>query len=274
MGVFGVEQSPNGVWFGTFNSLTEYRRELIHGISTRLGGKSKSPFATLNLGLHIGDEADTVWYNRQEFCSAVGISAEKMVTADQVHGDNIAVVTVGDAGRGAKHYSEAIGGTDALITNVPGIPLMLFFADCVPVLIFDPIKKAIGISHAGWKGTVSKIAQKTVLALSSQYGTRPSDCLAVIGPSIGPCCYEVDEAVMSRLRAEFTYWQDLVTPVGDRWKLDLWETNKRQLIDIGVKSDNVEKSSVCTACNTSIFFSHRAEAGRTGRLGAVIALAR
>ena len=243
-----------------------------HGVSSRVGGKSAPPFASLNLGLHTGDDAETVWHNRQMFSRAVGLPAEQIITAEQVHGDIVQVVSEHQAGRGAKHYHEAIKGTDALITNIPGLPLMLFFADCVPVLIFDPVNKAVGVSHAGWKGTVAKITQKTVLSMQQHYNTKPQDCLIGIGPSIGPCCYEVDEVVMTKLRAGFTQWEELVAPHGERWQLNLWEANRRQLVEIGVLDSKITVSGVCTACNTDIFFSHRAEAGRTGRIGAVIAL--
>lgn len=270
MGEFMLKQSVNKVWYGIFTSFAAVG--IRHGVSTRLGGHSTAPFHSLNLGLHTGDDAETVWNNRQLFCQAVGLSAEKVVTAEQIHGNVVKQVTAADAGRGAKHYQEAIKGTDALITNVPGLPLMLFFADCVPVLIVDPVAKAIGISHAGWKGTVGKIAQKTVLAMQQQFNTNPADCLVGIGPSIGPCCYEVDETVLSKLRAEFPCWEQLVIPRERRWQLNLWEANRQQLREIGIGDTNITVSSICTADNTPIFFSHRAESGHTGRIGAIISL--
>lgn len=270
MGDFVLKHSANGVWFGEFTTLSA--QGIKHGISTRLGGQSLAPFDSLNLGLHVGDDAETVWKNRQAFCHAVGLSAKKIVTAEQVHGDRVKEIFLQDAGRGAQHYSEAIKGTDALITNVPDLPLMLFFADCVPVLIFDPIGKAIGISHAGWKGTVAKIGQKTVLAMQEQYSTNPADCLVAIGPSIGPCCYEVDAYVIEKLQANFENWKTLVTLKDEHWQFNLWEANRQQLIEIGITESNISVSGICTACNTQIFYSHRAEAGNTGRLGAIISL--
>lgn len=270
MGDFVLQHSSNGVWYGIFTEFAA--RGVKHGISTRLGGRSKQPFANLNLGLHTGDDAETVWHNRQAFCQALGLAAEKVVTAEQVHGDVVQRVTKTDAGRGARYYHEAIGGIDALITNVPNLPLMLFFADCVPVLIFDPVTQAIGVSHAGWKGTVAKIAQKTLLSMQQCYATKPSDCLVGIGPSIGPCCYEVDEVVIDKLRKSFNQWEELVTSTVDRWQLNLWEANRQQLLEIGVPDNNITVSGICTAENTPLFFSHRAENGRTGRIGAVIAL--
>lgn len=271
MSEFVLKQHANKVWYGIFTSLAAVG--IKHGISTRLGGYSISPFTSLNLGMHTGDNVEVVWHNRQLFCQAVELPADKVVTAEQIHGDAIYLATAADAGRGAQHYHEAIKGTDALITNVPGLPLMLFFADCVPVLIVDPIGKAIGISHAGWKGTVAKIAQKTVLAMKRQFNTNPADCLVGIGPSIGPCCYEVDKTVISKLSAEFDEWEKLVKPTEEnRWQLNLWEANCQQLKEIGIKDNNITVSQICTADNTPIFFSHRAEKGNTGRIGAIISL--
>lgn len=270
MGDFVLKQSVNKIWYGLFTSFTA--AGIRHGISTRLGGDSPAPFASLNLGLHTGDDAEAVWHNRQSFCQAVGVSADRAVTAQQVHGDVVRLVTGAHAGRGARCYNQSIEGTDALITNVPDLPLLLFFADCVPVLIADPVAGAIGVSHAGWKGTVAKIAQKTVLAMQREFNTKPSDCLIGIGPSIGPCCYEVDEAVMNKLRTAFLDWEQLVTPKGDRWQLNLWEANRQQLQEIGVAGANITVSQICTADNTPLFFSHRAEKGLTGRIGAIISL--
>lgn len=270
MNKFVLKYSANGVWYGIFSDLDA--KGVKHGISTRLGGQSSHPFASLNLGLHTGDNAEAVWYNRQAFCKALQLPVERTITAEQVHSDVIQVVTDQDAGKGIRHYHESIRGTDALITNVKDLPLMLFFADCVPVLIFDPVNRAIGISHAGWKGTVAKISQKTVLSMQQHYNTNPADCIIGIGPSIGPCCYEVDETVINKLKTCFSNWENLVTPNGSRWQLNLWEANRQQLREVGVQDNNITISGICTAENTALFFSHRAEAGRTGRIGAIISL--
>ncbi|MPM35945.1 Polyphenol oxidase [bioreactor metagenome] len=209
----------------------------------------------------------------QLFCSAVGVQFDKVVTAEQTHGDNIAVVSHTDIGKGHALYDQSIKATDALITNIPKIPLMLFYADCVPVLIADPVRNVIAVSHAGWKGTVAKIAQKTVLKMASQFQTNPSDCLVGIGPSIGSCCYEVDQTVVNILMQNFKLWEHLVKQTSKtHWKLDLWLANKIQLEEVGVRSSNITISGLCTSCNTELFYSHRAERGMTGRLGAIISL--
>jgi YfiH family protein len=258
------------IWYGTFQHLTG--AGIKHGISTRLGGVSLAPYLSLDLGLHTGDAKEAVVENRRLFFKALKLDFSKAVACEQVHADKIALVTKADAGKGALVYQEALAGIDALITNVRDLPLMLFFADCVPVLIADPVHGAIGLSHAGWKGTVAKIGAKTVLAMQQHFGTRPEDCLVGIAPSIGPCCYEVDDAVANKVKTSFPYWQELLTPQGARWRLDLWKTNQRQLVDIGVNPENIAVSQVCTACNNELFFSYRAENGHTGRISAVISL--
>lgn len=268
---FVLRCADNGIWYGMFTHFEAHG--LVHGISTRLRGLSAFPFHSLNLGLHTGDSCDKVVSNRMAFAAAVGINTNSVVTAQQVHGTTIRVVTDADRGAGMSEYSQALSATDALITAQPGIPLMLFFADCVPVLFFDPVRRVIAISHSGWKGTVSRIAAHTLSKLQREFNVNPKDCLIGIGPSIGQCCYEVDETVISRLRQEFTNnWSEFILPKEDRWQLDLWKLNRYQLLDVGACEENIVTSRICTACNTELYYSHRAEQGTTGRLGAVIQL--
>ena len=267
---FILNYGSNGLWYGTFTHFDKL--SIRHGVSGRLGGMSQHPFQSLNLGLHTGDKDEDVVANRQLFCHAIGINPDHIVTAQQLHSDNIKVITAEDVGKGAKSYDEAIPNTDALITNVSGLPLMLLFADCVPVLIVDPVQGVVGAVHAGWKGTVENIAGKAVLAMQTNYGTKPEDCLVGIAPSIGPCCYEVDEVVINKLKKQFEDWEKLVRPNGDRWYLDLWKANCMGLEQVGVKNRNIVVSGVCTACNHELFFSYRRENGYTGRLGAAIIL--
>ena len=267
---FNLKYSTNGLWYGTFTHFDKL--SIKHGISSRLGGTSSHPFTSLNLALHTGDKDKQVLANRLLFCKAVGVVADDIVTAEQIHTDRILVVTKEHIGKGAKKYSESIGATDALITNAPGIPLMLCFADCVPVLIVDPVQRVIGIAHAGWKGTLDKIAQKTISAMQTHFGTIPQQCLVGIAPSIGPCCYEVDDVVINRLKRQFDNWEQFVRPNKEKWYLDLWQANRIQLEQIGVQSNNIVVSKVCTACNKELFFSYRGDNGCTGRMGAVIVL--
>jgi len=269
LGTFSI-QHREGIWNGTFSHFSAFG--LKHGVSARLGGASNEPFTSLNLALHVGDDPDTVRINRQLYCRTLDIPAAALVTAEQIHSDSIHLVTAQDYGRGAINYQEAFPETDALITQVPGIPLMLFFADCVPVLIFDPVQRVIAVVHAGWKGTVALLARKTVLAMQSYCQTQPEDCLVGIAPSIGPCCYKVDTPVIERLKASFVHWESLLKKEETHWKLNLWEANRQQLREIGVKDENIINSQVCTACNSSLFFSYRKEQGKTGRLAAFIML--
>jgi YfiH family protein len=161
--------------------------------------------------------------------------------------------------------------TDALITSSRGVTLMLRFADCVPVLLYDPVRRVAGLAHAGWRGTVSGIARKTVQRMVSHYGCRPEDVLAGVGPSIGPCCYEVGEDVAEAVRDSMPESDDLLNARSqDRWHLDLWRANVRQLAESGVL--DIEIAGTCTACRTDEWYSHRAEHGRTGRWGALLGL--
>jgi YfiH family protein len=267
---FSLKYASNGIWFGVFGHLNH--PIITHGISTRLGGKSQNPYSSLNLGLHTGDELAAVRENRGLFCQAVGINHERIVTAEQTHGERVVAVIDQAAGKGAMDFSTSVKATDALITNSPNLPLMLFFADCVPILLFDPKMKVIGVVHAGWKGTVAKIAQKAVLAMQSEYGTDPKDCIVGIAPSIGPCCYEVNEPVAQRFKEQFSNHSGIVIPHAEKWRLDLWLANQVQLEEIGVRCENIQISHVCTSCNQALFFSYRAEAGTTGRIGAVMQL--
>jgi YfiH family protein len=270
MDEFVLKYADHGLWYGIFAHFTALG--IKHGVSTRFGGASCEPFASLNLALHTGDDAQKVIMNRQRFCNALKIDYTRIVTAQQVHKDHIAVVAEKDIGKGKEEYAKALLNTDALITNLPNVPLMLFFADCVPVLIADPVRHVVGVSHAGWKGTVAKIAQKTVLAMQKNFGTRQSDCLVGIAPSIGPCCYEVDDVVVKQLQENFKDWRKLITSQKDHWLLDLWAANRFQLEEIGVLRNNIVTSGICTSCNENLFFSYRADKGHTGRIAAVISL--
>ena len=269
---FVLRHANNGVWYGTFSHFDQYG--LVHGVSTRLHGSSAKPFHSLNLGLHTGDNPENVLHNRKLFAAAVGVDAQAVVTAQQVHEDTIGIIkTASLDSANAREYQRTFAATDALITVESSIPLMLFFADCVPVLFFEPVKRVVAISHAGWKGTVARIAAKTLTKMKSEYNINPQDCLIGIGPSIGQCCYEVDDTVISKLRQEFASdWSKFVIPRNERWMLDLWKVNEMQLLEAGAKQQNILTSGVCTSCNNSLFYSHRTEKGKTGRLGAVIQL--
>ena len=261
--------AENGVWYGQFSHFPDF---VTQAVSTRLGGYSLN--GDLNLALHTGDDSDRVIQNRRKFCHAIGLSDDQIVTPQQVHGQRIVCVTEEDCGRGAWSYDDAIADCDALITDCPNVALFLCFADCVPSLLVDPINRAIGLSHAGWKGTAKKIGQKTLLQMQARFGTKPQDCLVGIAPSIGDCCYEVDDYVVNEFKKEYPSLDTFLTPSTEQGKyhLNLWQANRLQLEEIGVPSDNIASANICTSCNAKILFSYRAEHGKTGRIAAVLAM--
>ncbi len=260
-----IIENRNNIWLGSFPLITA--AGFINGCSCRLHGESVLVPGNLNLALHVGDAAEKVASNRQLFADALGLDASRFTTCQQVHGDKIKIVTEKEAGSGAADYNESIVGVDALITEVSNVPLLLFYADCVPVILADSETGAIGIVHAGWRGTVAEIARKTAKAMQDSFGSRARDLLAAIGPSIGSCCYEVDDFV----RQKATGYEDCFIPNGQgKYKLDLWTMNTRQLIDAGLMQENIAVAGICTCHNNELFFSYRAEQGITGRMGVCI----
>lgn len=248
-----------------FPSLLGYP-DLVHAVTTRHGGVSQPPWATLNMGGSVKDDPAAVDENHDRVCAALGVRRDHLVTAYLTHSANVAVAAQAD--RGGKFTD-----TDALITADPETYLILRFADCVPVLLFDPVRRVVGIVHAGWRGTLALVTQRAAQAMTARFGSAVGDIRAAIGPSIGPCCYEVGDEVVAQTRAVFRAEADgLLHPNGARYHLDLWAANRAQLAAIGV--DQVETAEVCTACHVADYFSHRAERGRTGRFSAVIGLRR
>lgn len=183
------------IWLGEFTALTEVG--FSNGCSCRLHGTSSIVPDGFNLALHVGDEAELVNANRRQFAAALGVDAARFTTCAQVHGSKVVCVTEGLIGSGAVDFADTIADTDALITDLPNVPLLLFYADCVPVLLADTETGAVGLAHAGWRGSVGEIALKTVQMMCRHYGCNPEKMLAAIGPSIGSCCYEVDDKVLT-----------------------------------------------------------------------------
>lgn len=258
----------------TYLYLPEWEKKgALAVFSTRLGGVSVGSYGTLNLGLHVGDEKEKVITNRRLFMKAVGLRGEA-VCAEQVHGDVVKRIGREDGGKGFEDYATSLPQTDGMITDEPGVALMAFFADCYPVYLFDPQKKAIGLVHSGWKGTVSKIACKAVNALQREFGSRVDDILAFIGPGIGPCCYSVGEEVADKFRKEFTHYGHFLYPKRQRGEycLDLAKAIEISLLDVGVKTGNIKTARVCTSCRRDLFFSYRGEGGLCGRMGAALEL--
>jgi hypothetical protein len=207
--------------------------------------------------------------NRKRLAGALGYDLQRLVCGRQVHGDNVAVVTSREAGAGALDPETALPAVDGLITATPGLPLSAYFADCVPVVFIDPENRAVALAHAGWRGTLQEIARKVVEKMAETYGTRPADCLAAIGPAIGPCCYEVNHTVAAR----FTRWGPTVgAKRRGKWYIDLWEANRQVLLDAGIRHDRIAVIKMCTACNRELMFSHRRDRGETGRMAAIVML--
>jgi hypothetical protein len=266
-----IYHEKKGVKYISFAPLDE--KGVINAFSTRIGGKSREPYNTLNMGLHTGDDCQNVIENRKLFLDRQGLNLSNAVAAKQVHSTNLQVVDDSLRGKGAWKWEDALDDTDGLITNSKNTILITFYADCVPIYIYDSEKEIVALAHAGWKGTVGKIAWLTLQKMKSHYGTKTSQCLVVIGPSIGPCCYEVDENLVVRFKnAGFNINKLAKNNRPEHYLLNLWEANKEVVLQSGVPEDNVFVSGLCTSCNNDIFFSYRAENGITGRMAAIIAL--
>lgn len=260
-----VLQNNKNIWYGSFAAFDALG--FGNAFSCRLHGESALISGGLNLALHVGDEAGLVLKNRRAYAAALGLDAGKFTCCEQVHGSNVAVVDEALAGKGAEAYIDAVKNTDALVTNLPQLPLMLFFADCVPVIFADPVSGSIGLAHAGWRGTVAGIAASTVTKMQEAFGAKPENILAGIGPSIGQCCYEVDDKVYN---AGKKYAGCFILKENGRYMADLQAWNRLALLDAGLLPQNIYNAGVCTQCSKELFFSYRAENGKTGRMGVTI----
>jgi YfiH family protein len=248
----------NGVVTYLFESLKAHP---VHAhVSTRHGGVSPAPWDTLNFSVLRGDSRERVQENRRRFAEAVGIDPSHVTHARQVHGTGVAKVDWEQVG-------ETLDGCDALITDAVGLPLSVVFADCVPVLLYDPARHALGVCHTGWRGTVNGAAVATLWAMQAAYGSDPAQVIACIGPSIGPQSYQVGEEVLAMAQAKLAHadaYFHFPSGGADRPHFDLWRANAGQLLEAGVPLEQIEISGVDTAQNTKDFFSHRAEHGRCG----------
>lgn len=240
-----------------------------HAFSTRLGGVSEGDFASLNLRGSCGDAPERVRENYRRLCTVIGASEERAVLAKQVHGDTVRAVTAADAGKGLLRPVDY--EADALITDEPNLPLFVFSADCIVVLLHDPEAGCIGAVHAGWRGTAQAIAAKAVEAMAAQYGADPARIRAAIGAGIGPCCFETDSDVPDAMAAAFGEAAGpLLERRGAKWHVDLKGLNRLQLIASGVPEDRIDVCPLCTACRLDLYWSHRKMGERRGVQGAVI----
>lgn len=246
---------------------------IAHGFSTRCGGVSKGHLSGMNLSYSRGDEKGNVDKNYELISSAIGFAPENMVFTDQTHTANVRVTGRSDCGKG---YSRERDYTDVdgLITNEKNVVLSAFFADCVPLMFADPVNGAIGLSHSGWRGTVQRIGKRTVELMSENYGSRPEDIIAVIGPSICQSCYEVSSDVAEAFMAEFDdRWHGDILYKGreeGKYQLNLQKANEIIFIETGLNRDNIQLPDICTCHNPQFLFSHRASNGMRGNLGAFI----
>lgn len=256
-------KEKNGVTFYQFRSLVDHH--ISNAIFTRHGGVSPRPWSSLNVGATVGDELSRVRENRKRVFSAINIAPESVYEVWQVHSAEVVIASQ------PKPPQSEHKKADVILTNNQQVNLLMRFADCVPIFLFDPIHKAIGIVHAGWRGTVSKAAQAAVVAMQTTFGSSPDKIIACIGPSICQKHYQVGEEVVNAVRDTFGHESNHFLRFTDQvWKLDLWNANQHILEDSGVKC--IETSRICTACEVQDWYSHRAENGSTGRFGAMIGL--
>lgn len=267
-----VLKNMKDLWLGISPSLQKVG--IKHAFTTRLSGKSELlEYSDLNMSFNVNDNKEFILFNRQKVCDYLKMNFNNLTAVKQVHGDNIICIDEKLIGKGKDSYIDAIEGADALITNIPDVPLMLLFADCVPVIVADYVKGVIAVIHAGWRGTVAGIVKKTVQKMVTQYSVKVEDCIAVVGPSIGSCCFQVGDEVYQEASVQIekpfeVFTKDQVEK--DKWYFDLWQTNYNQLIKCGFSKDNAFVSGVCTLCNSRMFFSHRS--GSRGRFAAIASL--
>ena len=244
-----------------------------HCFSTRYGGVSEGFLESMNLSFSRGDKKESVEENFRRITSVLGKRIEDLVFTDQTHTTNVRKVTAADAGCGIRKERDYTD-IDGLITDEPGLVLATFYADCVPLYFVDPVHRAIGLSHSGWRGTVGRMGAVTLAAMEREYGTKPQDVICAIGPSICRECYEVSEDVAEAFQKEFKGREEeiLDSKGNGKYQLDLWRANEIVLREAGVEKEHLAVTNLCTCCNPDVLFSHRASAGKRGNLGAFLFL--
>ncbi len=301
-----IEQQGENACFLQFSHYLQFP-EITHGVFTRYGGYSTTPYTGLNASLSTGDSFEHVLRNRFLVLESLGIEAYPCATLWQVHGAEIAVLDTeaevwDDWRTDWPHRSYTVNGqemlwtlkprrkADAVITKQRGVTLALAFADCTPILLYDPVQHVIGMAHGGWRGTARGIALATIAAMNEQFGCQPGDIFAGVAPAIGSCCYEVSEQ-MQRLYMGGEQFDEMPTAeqyrslvresavfsskqLPDRvsLRLDIRETNRNQLLMAGLLPEHIEMPGICTGCRTDLFYSHRMEHGKTGRFPVVLAM--
>lgn len=262
------EHEKDSVLYFTFSNLDRVSGDFIHAFSSRFGGVSTGDLYAMNFSISRGDTKEHVTENYRRFAAAVGFRAENLVCSDQTHTNHVRVVTEEDRGKGfdrEKDYHDV----DGLVTNVPGLVLATYYADCVPLFFVDPVHRAVGLSHSGWRGTVADIAGETVRVMREMYGTDPVDLLGAVGPSICQDCYEVSEDVIREVQARYdsSLYPILYTEKANgKYQLNLWEACRQNMLRAGLLPEHIQVTDLCTCCNPDILFSHRGSKGHRGNL--------
>lgn len=267
----------NQVTFMAFDIFTN-QPGVKHGFSTKLGGVSTGVYESMNLGFGRGDSDDNVYENYKRMANALDMSMDRMCLSHQTHTTNVAIIKESHAGNGIVRPNE-FHDIDGMITNVKNLPLVTFYADCVPLFLYDPVKEVIGLSHSGWRGTVGKIGKITVEKMNAEFGCQPTDILCAIGPSICKDCYEVSGDVADEFKKAFgeksksLLRKSIFNPADpDKYMLDLWEACKLNFLEAGVPDTNIEVTDYCTHCNPNLFYSHRIMGPDRGSLAAFMSL--
>lgn len=258
----------DGIKHVEFDCLNEYRDILIHCMSTRQGGISHDGCASMNLGFARNDSMGNVCENFRLFCESTGIDLNSMVLTNQVHGTVVRIVGEMDKGKGFPGNEGGFAGVDGLITATPGVTMVTFHADCAPIFLFEPCVKAASLVHSGWRGTLGNIVSEAIGIMKNMPGFNTKRVTAVIGPSIGYCCFEVFEEVYALFLNKFGNDAFYKREQGGKWKIDLKGIIEYELQQEGIPLENIHNCGICTKCRKDLFFSHRGDEGKTGSLAA------
>lgn len=246
---------------------------LLHAVSTRHGGVSTGSYRSLNLSYQVGDEEDKVLHNYHRLSRVLDFDLSSLVTCQQIHHNAIALIDESHLNRNGFLPDRAVPDTDGLATSVPGITLLTRYADCVPLLFYNHSRHTVAIAHAGWKGTFAQIGPLMTECMAREFKCDPRHTLAVIGPSIGPCCYRISNSIAERaVKAAPRAEQCIMTSSDTGLTLDLWKLNRIQLIASGIQEQNIFSAQICTSCTIEDFYSYRREDTVTGRFAALIGL--
>ncbi len=266
-----IEQTRNGVTFFSSDGI-DAAADVAHGFSTRLGGVSQGMWESLNLGVSRGDDPDHVRENYRRFFSAIGVDGGKIAISNQVHGGVVRCVTTADL-RGDP-YDKVSYEADGLMTDLPGVALVIYSADCIPILFYDPVRRVAAAVHAGWRGTAAGVASAAVERMRDVYGCDPADILAAVGPGIGPDCFETHEDVPNAMTAALStaVLRHIRIKENGKFAVDLKNINAMRLEQAGLDPDHIAVSDLCTSCHPEMFWSHRKLGTNRGSMAAAIQL--